>query len=136
MTGNSGNDSLEMILDTNALSAAADNDPAVIALLAQADQVAIPVVVLGEYRYGIAQSRNRVTYTNWLKGLLHDCLVLDIHEPTTHYYAEITLELRQKGKPIPTNDIWIAALCRQHKFPLLSRDRHFDLVAGTKRIGW
>ena len=81
-----------MILDTNALSAAADNDPAVIALLAQADQVAIPVIVLGEYRYGIAQSRNRASYANWLKDLLQDCLVLDIHEPTTHYYAEITLE--------------------------------------------
>jgi predicted nucleic acid-binding protein len=125
-----------MILDTNALSAAADDDPAVIALLAQADQLAIPVVVLGEYRYGIALSRNRASYNNWLKGLLQDCLVLDIHEPTTHHYAEITLELRQKGKPIPTNDIWIAALCRQHSFPLLSRDHHFDLVAGTKRIGW
>jgi len=125
-----------MIVDTNALSAAADDDPAVIALLAQADQVAIPVVVLGEYRYGIAQSRNRASYANWLKGLLQDCLVLDIHEPTTHYYAEITHELRQKGRPIPTNDIWIAALCRQHKFSLLSRDRHFDLVPGTKRIGW
>ncbi len=125
-----------MILDTNALSAAADNDPAVIAVLADADQVAIPVIVLGEYRYGIAQSRNRTGYANWLKGLLQDCLVLDIHEPTTQYYVEITLELRQKGKPIPTNDIWIAALCRQHSFPLLSRDRHFDLVAGTKRIDW
>jgi predicted nucleic acid-binding protein len=125
-----------MILDTNALSAAADDDPAVIALLARANQVAIPVIVLGEYRYGIALSRNRASYANWLKGLLQDCLVLDIHEPTTHHYAEITLELRQKGRPIPTNDIWIAALCRQHSFPLLSRDRHFDLVAGTKRIGW
>jgi predicted nucleic acid-binding protein len=51
-------------------------------------------------------------------------------------YAEITLELKRKGKPIPTNVVWIAALCRQHSLPLLSRDRHFDLVAGTKRIGW
>ena len=125
-----------MILDTNALSAAADADPAVISLLARADQLAIPVIVLGEYRYGIAQSRNRVSYANWLQGLLQDCLVLDIHEPTTHYYAEITLELKKKGTPIPTNDIWIAALCRQHRLPLLSRDRHFDLVAGNKRIGW
>ena len=91
------------------LLAAAD-DPAVIALLTDADEMAIPVIVLGEYRYGIAQSRNRASYTNWLKGLLQDCLVLDIHEPTTQYYAEITLELRQKGRPIPTNDIWIAAL--------------------------
>jgi len=125
-----------MILDTNALSAAADNDAAVIALLARADQVAIPVIVLGEYRYGIAQSRNRASYATWLKGLLHDCPVLDINEPTTEYYAEIIVELKRKGTPIPTNDIWIAALCRQHGLPLLSRDQHFDSVAGNKRIGW
>ena len=125
-----------MILDTNALSAAADGEPAVVALLANADQVAVPVIVLGEYRYGIAQSRNRATYANWLKGLINDCLVLDINESTTVDYAEITLELKRNGKPIPTNDIWIAALCRQHSLPLLSRDRHFDLVTGIKRTGW
>jgi tRNA(fMet)-specific endonuclease VapC len=125
-----------MILDTNALSAAADDDPAIVAVLARADQIAIPVIALGEYRYGIAQSRHRASYANWLNGLLHDCQVLDATEPTTHYYAEITLELKQKGKPIPTNDIWIAALCRQHSLPLLSRDRHFDLVPGVRRIGW
>jgi tRNA(fMet)-specific endonuclease VapC len=125
-----------MIVDTNALSAAADGDPAVITVLSRSDQMAIPVVVLGEYRYGIAQSRNRASYENWLAGLLHDCFVLDITEPTSQYYAEITLELRRKGKPIPTNDLWIAALCRQHSLPLLSRDRHFDLVSGTRRISW
>jgi tRNA(fMet)-specific endonuclease VapC len=125
-----------MILDTNALSATADDDPAVIAILARADQVAIPVIVLGEYRYGIAQSRNRARYKKWLGGLIHDCFVLDINEDTTHYYSEITLELKREGKPIPTNDLWIAALCRQHSLPLLSRDRHFDLVAGVKRVGW
>jgi tRNA(fMet)-specific endonuclease VapC len=125
-----------VILDTNALSAAADNDAAVVAILARADELVIPVIVLGEYRYGIAQSRDRVTYESWLSGLLQDCMVLDVNEPTTHYYAEIVLELKRKGKPIPTNDIWIAALCRQHSLPLLSQDRHFDLVAGNKRVGW
>lgn len=125
-----------MIVDTTALSAAADDDRAVIAVLARADQMAIPVIVLGEYRHGIAQSRNRAGYENWLTGLLQDCIVLDINEPTTHYYANITLELKRMGKPIPTNDVWIAALCRQHSLPLLSRDRHFDLVTGTKRIDW
>ncbi len=82
------------------------------------------------------QSRYRADYTDWLESLLRDCLVLDVNEPTTHYYAEITLELKRKGKPIPSNDIWITALCRQHALPLLSRDRHFDLVPGAKRIGW
>jgi len=129
-----------MILDTNALSAAADDDPGLAAVLARAEQMALPVIVLGEYRHGIAQSRNRASYENWLQELLNDCLVLDIQEPTTHHYAEISLELKRKGKPIPTpiptNDLWIAALCRQHSLPLLSRDRHFDLVAGIKRIGW
>ena len=98
--------------------------------------MAIPVIVLGEYRHGIAESRNRVIYESWLAGLLRDCLVLDVNEPTTHCYAEITLELKRKGKPMPTNDIWIAALCRQHRLPLLSRDRHFDLVAKNKRVEW
>ena len=125
-----------MILDTNALSAAADNDPAVTSILARAERVAIPMIVLGEYRYGIAQSRHRAAYEDWLAGLLNDCLTLDVNEPTTHHYAEITLELKRAGKPIPTNDLWIAALCRQHSLPLLSRDRHFDAVKGIKRIGW
>ena len=125
-----------MILDTNAISAAADDDPAIIPLLAGADQIAIPVIAVGEYRYGIAQSRHRASYAEWLKGLLHDCLVLDVNELTTHHYADITVELKQKGRPIPTNDIWIAALCRQHSLPLMSRDRHFDLVPGVRRIDW
>ncbi len=129
-----------MILDTNALSAAADDEPSLAAVLSRAEQIALPVIVLGEYRHGIAQSRHRATYESWLEALLNDCLVLDIQEPTTHHYAEITLELKRKGKPIPTtiptNDLWIAALCRQHSLPLLSRDRHFDLVPGIKRIGW
>jgi tRNA(fMet)-specific endonuclease VapC len=125
-----------MIFDTNALSAAADGDAGLSAILARADQVAIPVIVLGEYRYGIAQSRHRTTYENWLTGLVRDCLVLDIQEPTTQHYAEIILELKQKGKPIPTNDVWIAALCRQHSLPLLSRDQHFDVVLGNHRIDW
>lgn len=125
-----------MIVDTNALSAAANDDPAIIVILTRADQMAIPVIVLGEYRYGIAQSRHRATYEGWLAGLLRDCVVLDINEPTAQHYAEITLDLRHKGKPIPTNDLWIAALCRQHSLPLLSRDRHFDQVTGLKRIGW
>ncbi len=125
-----------MIVDTNALSAAADDDPAVIAILARADQMVIPVIVLGEYRYGIALSRSRSRYETWLVGLLNDCRILDINEPTTQHYAEIVLELKKTGKPIPTNDLWIAALCRQHRLPLLSRDLHFDHVASIKRINW
>ena len=125
-----------MILDTNALSAIADDDRAIAAVLARAEVLAVPVIVLGEYRYGVLPSRNRAEYESWLERLLNDCMILEVGEPTTHYYAEITLELKRTGKPIPTNDLWISALCRQHSLPLLSRDRHFDLVPGNRRIEW
>lgn len=125
-----------MILDTNALSAVADEHPALASMLANADQLALPVVVLGEYRYGIGQSRYRARYEQWLEDLIADSRVLDVTEATTHHYAAIHLELRQAGKPIPTNDLWIAALSRQHSLSILSRDRHFDLVRGIVRVEW
>lgn len=125
-----------MILDTNALSAAADREPAALEVVASAERLAVPVIVLGEYRLGIAQSRRRTTYENWLRQWIATVTVLDIDEETTHHYAAIGLELKTMGKPIPANDLWIAALCRQHGLPLVSRDRHFDLVPGVRRIDW
>ena len=125
-----------MILDTNALSAAADHEPAALELVARAERVAVPVIVLGEYRLGIAQSRHYSSYKNWLRDWVTAVTVLDIEEETTQHYAAIGLELKKKGRPIPANDLWIAALCRQHSLPVLSRDRHFDLVVGIQRIDW
>jgi tRNA(fMet)-specific endonuclease VapC len=62
--------------------------------------------------------------------------VLDVDEETTHHYEAIGRELKKAGKPIPAHDLWIAALCRQHSRALLSRDRHFDLVSGIRRVAW
>ena len=125
-----------MILDTNAVSSMAKEDPGVIAAVGTAAPLALPVLVIGEYRYGIALSQVSVRLAKWFEGLIADCLVLEVTNETTHHYAAIRVELRQIGKPIPVNDIWIAALCRQHHLPLLSRDRHFDVVRGLKRVGW
>ncbi len=125
-----------LILDTNALSVAAEGHPSVLGILAGAQQLALPVVVIGEYRYGIAQSRHRARYRRWLDSLIADCTVLDVTAQSAHHYAAICVELRQAGKPIPTNDLWIAALCRQHGLPLLSQDRHFDVVPGIQRLDW
>ena len=125
-----------MILDTSALSAAADREPTALKIVAGAENLAVPVIVLGEYRLGIAQSRHRKAYENWLREWIAAVRVLDVDERTAHHYATIGLELKGKGKPIPTNDLWIAALCRQQSLPLLSRDRHFDAVAGLRRVDW
>jgi tRNA(fMet)-specific endonuclease VapC len=125
-----------LILDSNALSAAADREPSALELVARAERVAVPVIVLGEYRLGIAHSRHYTSYKNWLRDWITAVTVLDIEEETTQHYAAIGVELKKKGRPIPTNDLWIAALCRQHAQPILSRDHHFDLVDGIQRLDW
>ena len=125
-----------MILDTNALSALADGEGSAVEIVERAERLAVPVIVLGEYRVGIAQSRHRAIYQNWLREWISAVAVLDIDEETTHSYAAIALELKKKGKPIPANDLWIAAVCRQHSLPLLSRDKHFDLISGLRRLDW
>jgi predicted nucleic acid-binding protein len=125
-----------VILDTNGLSALADGDPKLEPILDRANELAIPVIVLGEYRYGIAQSRSRVRYEGWLAEMVASCRILLVDEATTLEYAEIRGELKRGGRPIPGNDVWIAALARQHGMPVLSRDQHFDFVPKLKRIAW
>jgi len=125
-----------MILDTNGLSAVVEGDPAIEPLLRKAAHIAIPVVVLGEYRYGISHSRDRKRYEEWLAEYLPAFRSLSVDEQTTIPYAAVRSELKKAGTPIPSNDVWIAALCRQHGLPLVSRDRHFDFVAGIERLDW
>jgi predicted nucleic acid-binding protein len=125
-----------LILDTNGLSAVVDGNPGVEPLLRKASRVTIPVIVLGEYRYGISQSRHRKRYEHWLLEYLRSFELLDIDAATTIPYAAIRQELKKAGTPIPANDVWIAALSRQHQLPFLSRDLHFDLVAGLDRLDW
>jgi predicted nucleic acid-binding protein len=125
-----------VILDTNGLSAVADGEAALEPILRKAAEVAVPVIVLGEYRYGIQQSRDRRRYQQWLTESIRNYRILDVDEETAISYAALRSELKRAGTPIPSNDLWIAALCRQHSFSLLSRDRHFDLVGGIERINW
>ena len=125
-----------MILDTNALSGMADGDDDIGAPLAGATEVAIPVIALGEFKYGIRGSRNRARYESWLVELLQGCRVLGVDKDTTAIYAEIRESLKRIGRPIPANDVWIAALARQHGMPVVSRDRHFDHVPKLKRVSW
>jgi tRNA(fMet)-specific endonuclease VapC len=125
-----------VILDTNGLSAMADGDMKLEPLLQRAAEIAVPVIVLGEYKYGIRQSRNRTRYERWLAEVIASCRILVVDEGTAGLYAEVRDELKRSGRPIPGNDLWIAALARQHALPVISRDQHFDFVPGLKRVGW
>ncbi len=125
-----------MILDTNALSAFADGERGVGEVLNRQQRAAIPVIVLGEFRYGIAASRHRKTYEEWLAAHLPDFELLAITAETTIPYAMLRGTLKRLGRPIPANDAWIAALAMQHRLPILSRDRHFDALPDLQRISW
>ena len=125
-----------MILDTNALSAFVDGDRAVGEILRRQQQAAIPVIVLGEFRYGIAGSRHRATYEEWLDSHLPHFEVLAVTMDTAVTYAALRVALKQLGRPIPANDAWIAALALEHRLPVLSRDTHFDSVPELQRTGW
>jgi predicted nucleic acid-binding protein len=124
------------MLDANALSAFIDGDPAIGARLSVEAHVAIPVIVLGEFRYGISGSRYRSRYEQWLEDHLPAFDVLAVTDPTTLVYARVRVLLKKLGRPIPANDAWIAALALQHRLPILSRGEHFDAVPGLRRETW
>jgi len=125
-----------VILDTNALSAFIDGDDDVGDVLRAQSRAAIPVIVLGEFRYGIARSRHRKAYEAWLTAHLPHFDILHVTEETTIAYATVRLALKGSGHPIPANDAWIAALALQHRIPILSRDQHFDAVPDIERRSW
>ena len=125
-----------MILDTNALSAWAEGLAAVEGALRAADRLVVPSVVLGEYCFGIRQSRCRIRYEGWLARYLPLTEIAAVTWATADAYADIRLELKRLGAPIPPNDVWIAALARQHSLAVLSNDSHFDVVDGIRRIAF
>ena len=124
------------MLDTNALSAFVDGDRALEPLVAARPRLSLPVIVLGEYLFGVRFSRRHKAYEAWLTQHLPDFQVLLVDEHTAVVYAEVRAELKTAGTPIPENDLWIAALARQHGLEIASRDTHFDQVRGLRRINW
>ena len=125
-----------MILDTNAVSALFAGDRALERLLARASHHELPVIVIGEYRYGLARSRSRRTLLPLLERLIDESTVLSIGPDTAVEYAAIRETLRANGTPIAENDVWISALASEHGLDVVSRDKDFDHVPGLRRRDW
>lgn len=125
-----------MILDTNAISDLLEGNTALAALLGRTPRHELPVVVIGEYRYGLARSRRRRTLLPLLEELIRESTVLPIGVETAAAYAVVREALRAQGTPIPEHDVWISALAVEHGLDIVSRDREFDHVAGIRRRGW
>jgi len=125
-----------VILDTNAVSALLAGDAVLGDVLGEEERHHLPVIVIGEYYYGLLGSRFRVHLQSLLATLIRESFVLLVDQTTAETYSQVRDDLRRKGRPIPENDIWIAALARQHRQPIVSRDGHFDEVADLRRIIW
>jgi len=116
------------------LSARGDADT--VRAVETADTVFLPLIVLGELRCGFAVGRHGAMNEGVLRQFLlrPGVEVLSPDQQTTQHYGAVYRQLRSQGTPIPTHDMWIAALVLQHDLALLARDRHFDALAQITRI--
>ncbi len=116
-----------LLLDTCAYSALDRGHPGLAAALHGADSVTISAITLGELRAGFKRgTQEGLNETKLRRFLLSPRIVVVlVDEDTSQFYGQISAYLRGQGKPIPTNDIWIAASAMQHGLRLVTTDRHF-----------
>ena len=125
-----------MLLDTNAISAWAEQNPNLLGVMHGDRPWFRQSIALGEYRFGVLSSTRRAELEAWLAQVEAACVVLSPDARTACHYAEIRDALRRANTQIPYHDIWIAALARQHGLVVVTRDAHFDLIPGIQRRGW
>ena len=123
---------MKLLLDTNRLSDALSENEEVLDVLESAEAIHVPVVALGELRAGfLAGGRAAKNEARLMWFLSQDGVeVVAIDGPVSHRYAELHAALRRRGTPIPTNDLWIAALAVESGLVLYTRDAHFSRVPG------
>jgi tRNA(fMet)-specific endonuclease VapC len=126
---------VKLALDTNRYTDLCRGNVPVVETVELAEEVWLPFIVLGELRAGFAVgsqgSRNEAVLRRFL--LKPGIGVLFADEQTTHHYGAVYRQLRKQGTPIPTNDMWVAALVLQHSLILFARDAHFDALPQLPR---
>jgi predicted nucleic acid-binding protein len=122
----------KVIIDTNAYVAFKRGDAGAVEVVRLADRLGMPAVVLGELLAGFAGGAREAEKRTDLADLLASSRVsvLPIGERTAEYYARTYQQLRRRGRPIPTNDLWIAATAQEHGYSLFTFDDHFATVEG------
>jgi tRNA(fMet)-specific endonuclease VapC len=120
------------LIDTNVYSHAQRGDDDVLRALQRMDEISVSSISIGElfagFRRGRRDLENRQELARFLDAPRVSIFGIDVN--TAGFYAEVLHALRQAGTPIPTNDIWIAAVSFQHGLPLYTLDQHFQLVPG------
>lgn len=123
-----------LLLDTSAVIAVLRGVERIKAVLEAAEQVAIPSIVLGELYYGAYNSSASAKHLKQVTDLLSVFDTVEVNPTVAETYGHIKAELRKAGKPIPENDIWIAAMAMTNGFELVTSDAHFDYIPDLEKI--
>jgi len=115
-------------IDTNIAIELLNGNEVILKTLSHFDTIALPVTVCGELLFGAKNSRKAEINLPHYHAFIDSCEVLDVKIPTAWEYASIKLRLKETGRPIPENDIWIAAICQSYDMPFISRDGHFSYI--------
>ncbi len=130
MTGN------KILLDTNIITALLKGETLIADKIDKASKVYIPAIVIGELYYGALYSSRIQKNISNIQLLTNSYTVLPVDTGTTVMYGTIKALLRKKGKPVPENDIWIAAIALQYNLIVATRDKHFKEITGLKLRYW
>jgi tRNA(fMet)-specific endonuclease VapC len=125
-----------MVVDTSIVIETFRGDTKLSDLLDEQPAVYLSSIVIGELYVGANRSVNKANHLKKIKAFIGRCIVLPVDEDTANQYGIIKAELLKKGKPIPENDIWIAAVAKQIESPVLTSDQHFKLVSAIKVKYW
>jgi len=124
------------LLDTNIVIALFKGEPGVKARLEASSEIFLSSVVLGELYFGAANSGQPVANKAKVEDFAASCPLAVSDRVTALEYGSVKTGLKRKGKPIPENDIWIAACAFQHDLTLVTRDGHFEYVEGLQHESW
>ena len=126
----------DYLLDTNVLIAYFAGERDVHEQMKSANSVFISVTTLGELFYGAKKSTRVRENLDRIERLLQGCELIQEDMNTADIYGEIKNQLRAKGRPIPDNDLWIAAIAQQHGLTLVTRDEHFQAIENLRSESW
>ena len=120
------------LLDTNVVIDFFNGEPAITKWLSGVPSVHVSNIVIGELYYGAYKSSRKKENIDKLEDFIVSSSVLESDINTAKEYGIIKNELRQKGKPVPENDIWIAAIAKQYDLTLVTADTHFKDITSIK----
>lgn len=124
------------LLDTNIIVALFRNDKKVCERVAASPEIFVPVMAIGELFYGAMNSSQIAQNMKHIHGFAKYSTVLCCDIVTSEHYGRIKSQLKSKGRPLPENDIWIAAIASQYSLTIITRDKHFNEIDSVSLEEW